>query len=415
MDILQDLQWRGLINQQTDPKGLKAALEKGKLSLYCGTDPTGSSLHIGHLIPFIVLKRFQMYGYHPLILIGGATGAIGDPSGRSTERVLQSVEQVEANKKSLTEQMEKIFGPEFKIVDNYSWLSKLNLIDFLRDFGKNFSVNSMLSKESVSSRIEGGISFTEFSYQILQAIDFLHLFEDEGVTLQIGGADQWGNLTDGIDLIRHKYSKAEVFGLTIPLLLKADGTKFGKSAGGAVWLNPKMTSPYDFYQFWINTDDRDVVKYLKYFTFLSREEIENLAKETEERPNLRLAQKALAYEVTEFVHGREEAERAQKISSLLFKGDVSSLSAGEIEEAFGSAPSVSISADPKNIVDLLVETGIEKSRRQAREDVSSRAVSINGKVEDSLEAVVDPSCSFEGRFVLIRKGKKNYTLARVDR
>lgn len=415
MDILQDLQWRGLINQQTDPKGLKAALEKGKLSLYCGTDPTGSSLHIGHLIPFIVLKRFQMYGYHPLILIGGATGAIGDPSGRSTERVLQSVEQVEANKKSLTEQMEKIFGPEFKIVDNYSWLSKLNLIDFLRDFGKNFSVNSMLSKESVSSRIEGGISFTEFSYQILQAIDFLHLFEDEGVTLQIGGADQWGNLTDGIDLIRHKYSKAEVFGLTIPLLLKADGTKFGKSAGGAVWLNPKMTSPYDFYQFWINTYDRDVVKYLKYFTFLSREEIENLAKETEERPNLRLAQKALAYEVTEFVHGREEAERAQKISSLLFKGDVSSLSAGEIEEAFGSAPSVSISADPKNIVDLLVETGIEKSRRQAREDVSSRAVSINGKVEDSLEAVVDPSCSFEGRFVLIRKGKKNYTLARVDR
>ncbi|MBQ3829283.1 MAG: tyrosine--tRNA ligase [Aeriscardovia sp.] len=415
MDILQDLQWRGLINQQTDPEGLKAALEKGKLSLYCGTDPTGSSLHIGHLIPFIVLKRFQMYGYHPLILIGGATGAIGDPSGRSTERVLQSVEQVEANKKSLTEQMEKIFGPEFKIVDNYSWLSKLNLIDFLRDFGKNFSVNSMLSKESVSSRIEGGISFTEFSYQILQAIDFLHLFEDEGVTLQIGGADQWGNLTDGIDLIRHKYSKAEVFGLTIPLLLKADGTKFGKSAGGAVWLNPKMTSPYDFYQFWINTDDRDVVKYLKYFTFLSREEIENLAKETEERPNLRLAQKALAYEVTEFVHGKKEAERAQKISSLLFKGDVSSLSAGEIEEAFGSAPSVSISADPKNIVDLLVETGIEKSRRQAREDVSSRAVSINGKVEDSLEAVVDPSCSFEGRFVLIRKGKKNYTLARVDR
>lgn len=415
MDILQDLQWRGLINQQTDPEGLKAALEKGKLSLYCGTDPTGSSLHIGHLIPFIVLKRFQMYGYHPLILIGGATGAIGDPSGRSTERVLQSVEQVEANKKSLTEQMEKIFGPEFKIVDNYSWLSKLNLIDFLRDFGKNFSVNSMLSKESVSSRIEGGISFTEFSYQILQAIDFLHLFEDEGVTLQIGGADQWGNLTDGIDLIRHKYSKAEVFGLTIPLLLKADGTKFGKSAGGAVWLNPKMTSPYDFYQFWINTDDRDVVKYLKYFTFLSREEIENLAKETEERPNLRLAQKALAYEVTEFVHGKKEAERAQKISSLLFKGDVSSLSAGEIEEAFGSAPSVSISADPKNIVDLLVETGIEKSRRQAREDVSSRAVSINGKVEDSLEAIVDPSCSFEGRFVLIRKGKKNYTLARVDR
>ena len=413
MDILEDLRWRGLINQETDPEGLKDALGEGKLTLYCGTDPTGPSLHIGHLIPFIVLKRFQLQGYHPIILIGGATGAIGDPSGRNTERTLQTMEQVEANKESLKRQMSKIFGPEFKIVDNYSWISRLTLLDFLRDFGKNFSVNSMLSKESVASRIEGGISFTEFSYQILQAIDFLYLFENEGVTLQIGGADQWGNLTDGIDLIRHKHSKAEVFGFTIPLLLKSDGTKFGKSSGGAVWLDPKMTSPYDFYQFWINTDDRDTDKYLKYFTFLSKEKIEELDRETRERPNLRLAQKALAYEVTSFVHGKEEADRAEKISSLLFKGDISELSADEIEEAFGSAPSATIGKEPANLVDLLVETGVEKSRRQAREDISSRAVSINGRILDSPDAVVDPSSDFDGRFVVIRKGKKSYTLARV--
>ncbi|MBO6003734.1 MAG: tyrosine--tRNA ligase [Aeriscardovia sp.] len=414
MDILEDLQWRGLINQETDHEGLKEALERGKLTLYCGTDPTGPSLHIGHLIPFIALKRFQLQGYHPIILIGGATGAIGDPSGRKAERTLQTMEQVEANKKSLKEQMSKIFGPEFKIVDNYSWLSKISLLDMLRDFGKNFSVNAMLSKESVASRIEGGISFTEFSYQILQAIDFLHLFEEEDVTLQIGGADQWGNLTDGIDLIRHKHSKAEVFGFTIPLLLKADGTKFGKSSGGAVWLDPKMTSPYDFYQFWINTDDRDTDKYLKYFTFLSKERIEELDRDTRERPNLRLAQKALAYEVTSFVHGKAEADRAEKISSLLFKGDISLLSADEIEEAFGSAPSVAIGREPVNLVDLLVETGVEKSRRQAREDISSRAVSVNGKVLDSPDAAVDPTSDFDGRFVVIRKGKKNYTLARVS-
>lgn len=414
MDILEDLKWRGLINQQTDPEGLKEALEKGKLTLYCGTDPTGPSLHIGHLIPFIVLKRFQLQGYHPVILIGGATGAIGDPSGRNTERVLQTMDQVEANKKSLREQMSKIFGPEFKIVDNYTWISRLTLLDFLRDFGKNFSVNAMLSKESVASRIEGGISFTEFSYQILQAIDFLYLFENEGVTLQIGGADQWGNLTDGIDLIRHKHSKAEVFGFTIPLLLKSDGTKFGKSSGGAVWLDPKMTSPYDFYQFWINTDDRDTDKYLKYFTFLSKERIEELDRETRERPHLRLAQKALAYEVTAFVHGKEEADRAEKISSLLFKGDISELSADEIEEAFGSAPSASIGKEPVNLVDLLVETGVEKSRRQAREDISSKAISVNGRVLQSPEATVDPASDFDGRFLVIRKGKKNYTLARVS-
>ena len=271
-DILEDLKWRGAINQQTDEEGLKKYLaEHDDLALYCGTDPTGDSLHIGHLIPFMILKRFQMAGYHPVILIGGGTGAIGDPSGRKTERVLQTADQVKHNEESLTNQMKKLFGTEnFEIRDNAEWLGKLNLIDFLRDYGKYFQVNNMINKDVVASRLENGISFTEFTYQILQAIDFYHLNKEDGVQLQIGGSDQWGNITAGIDLI-HKLEGADrpAFGLTIPLMLKADGTKFGKSAGGAVWLDPEKTSPYEFYQFWINQDDRDVVKYLKYFTFLS--------------------------------------------------------------------------------------------------------------------------------------------------
>uniref|UniRef100_UPI001F09E136 tyrosine--tRNA ligase n=1 Tax=Lactobacillus crispatus TaxID=47770 RepID=UPI001F09E136 len=271
-DILEDLKWRGAINQETDEEGLRKYLaEHDDLALYCGTDPTGDSLHIGHLIPFMILKRFQMAGYHPVILIGGGTGAIGDPSGRKTERTLQTAEQVKHNEESLTNQMKKLFGTEnFEIRNNAEWLSKLNLIDFLRDYGKFFQVNNMINKDVVASRLENGISFTEFTYQILQAIDFYHLNKDDGVQLQIGGSDQWGNITAGIDLI-HKLEGADrpAFGLTIPLMLKADGTKFGKSAGGAVWLDPEKTSPYEFYQFWINQDDRDVVKYLKYFTFLS--------------------------------------------------------------------------------------------------------------------------------------------------
>ncbi|MCT7717207.1 MAG: tyrosine--tRNA ligase, partial [Lactobacillus iners] len=251
MDILEDLKWRGAINQQTDEQGLREYLQQHKdLTLYCGTDPTGDSLHIGHLIPFMILKRFQMAGYHPIILIGGATGAIGDPSGRKTERVLQSEEQVRRNEKSLTAQMEKLFGTEnFEIVNNASWLSKLTLLDFLRDYGKLFQVNTMLNKDIVASRLATGISYTEFTYQIMQAIDFYYLNKNKNVTLQIGGGDQWGNITGGIDLI-HRIEGADhpAFGLTIPLMLKSDGTKFGKSAGGAIWLDPEKTSPYEFYQ-----------------------------------------------------------------------------------------------------------------------------------------------------------------------
>ena len=270
MNIIDELEWRGAINQQTDAEGLYKLVDEKSISLYCGIDPTGDSMHIGHLIPFMILKRFQLAGHHPVILIGGGTGAIGDPSGRTTERVLQTADQVKHNTDSLTEQMKKLFGEDgsFTMMNNYDWLSKISLLDFLRDYGKLFNINTMLAKDVVASRLETGISFTEFSYQILQSIDYKMLYEKCGVQLQIGGADQWGNITNGIELIRKTNENHEAFGLTIPLMLKADGTKFGKTAGGAVWLDPKKTSPYEFYQFWFNQDDRDVVKYLKKFTFL---------------------------------------------------------------------------------------------------------------------------------------------------
>lgn len=275
MNIIDELEWRGAINQQTDAEGLRKLTEDEQIGLYCGVDPTGDSLHIGHLIPFIVLKRFQLAGHRPVILIGGATGSIGDPSGKSEERVLQSMDQVVENANALTAQMKKLFlsdsSADIRLVNNYDWTKDLTLLDFLRDFGKNFNINTMLAKDIVASRLDTGISFTEFTYQILQSMDFLHLFQNEGVNLQIGGQDQWGNITAGLDLIRKKEgTEAKAFGLTIPLMLKADGTKFGKTAGGAVWLDPKKTTPYEFYQFWVNQDDRDVIKYLKYFTFLQR-------------------------------------------------------------------------------------------------------------------------------------------------
>ena len=415
-DILEDLKWRGAINQETDEEGLRKYLaEHDDLALYCGTDPTGDSLHIGHLIPFMILKRFQMAGYHPVILIGGGTGSIGDPSGRKTERVLQTAEQVKHNEEKLTAQMKQLFGTEnFEIKNHAEWLGKLNLIDFLRDYGKFFQVNNMINKDVVASRLENGISFTEFSYQILQAIDFYHLNKDNGVQLQIGGSDQWGNITAGIDLI-HKLEGQErpAFGLTIPLMLKADGTKFGKSAGGAVWLDPEKTSPYEFYQFWINQDDRDVVKYLKYFTFLSREEIEDLAEKTEKEPWKRAAQKRLAEEVTKFVHGEEGLKEAQMITEALFSGNVKSLSVPQIEQALKNAPSAEATHEAKNIVEFLVETKIEPSKRQAREDVKNGAIYVNGERQNDIDFIIEPDNDFEGKYVIIRKGKRKYTLVKI--
>lgn len=417
MNIIDELEWRGAINQHSDEEGLRKLIDQGKkISLYCGTDPTGDSLHIGHLIPFIMLERFRRAGHHPYILIGGATGTIGDPSGRKTERTLQTLETVQNNVDHLTAQLKRLFGGEENIsfVNNYDWLSQISLLELLRDYGKEFGINSMLAKDIVASRLDTGISFTEFSYQILQSIDFLHLFRAHNIQLEIGGADQWGNITAGLDLIHKKEGKdAPVFGLTIPLMLKADGTKFGKSAGGAVWLDRNKTTPFEFYQFWLNQDDRDVVKYLKYFTFLTENEINDLAKSIEEHPEKREAQRRLAEEVTKFVHSEDDLVEVQKISKALFSGNVGELSAEEIEQGLSQVPTFEISDKSENIVELLVDSGVEPSKRQAREDITNGAISINGEKVTDLNAIINPHDSFEGKFVVVRRGKKKYFLLKV--
>ena len=418
MNIIDELEWRDAINQQTDAEGLRKLVEEQEISLYCGVDPTGDSMHIGHLIPFMMMKRFQLAGHHPVILIGGATGTIGDPSGRQTERTLQTLEQVQDNVDALTAQMQKLFdfggNSSVKMVNNYDWTHQVNIIDFLRDYGKHFSVNNMLAKDIVASRLDTGISFTEFSYQILQSMDFHHLYKEEGVRLQIGGSDQWGNITSGIDLIRRKEGpEAKVFGLTIPLLLKADGTKFGKTAGGAIWLDPKKTTPFEFFQFWVNTDDRDVIKYLKFFTFLTKDRIDELAVKVQTEPHKREAQKVLAEEMTKFVHGEHALHQALKITEALFSGDVKALTADEIEQGFKNMPTFHASKESKNIVDWLVELGIEPSKRQAREDINSGAISMNGDKVTDVNTDVTVENSFDGRFIIIRKGKKNYSLVKL--
>lgn len=416
MEILDDLKWRGAINQLTDETGMEELLGQKQVGLYAGIDPTADSMHIGHLIPFMILKRFQLAGHKPVIVIGGGTGSIGDPSGRNSERVLQTMDQVMHNESALTGQMVHLFGTEnFRVVNNRDWLGKISMLDFLRDYGKLFSVNTMLAKDVVASRLEAGISFTEFTYQILQSIDFLHLFRAEDVQIQVGGADQWGNITAGTDLIhRLEGSEAKAYGLTIPLMLKSDGTKFGKSAGGAVWLDAAKTSPYEFYQFWYNQADADVVKYLKYFTFLSHEEIATLEQAVATEPGKREAQRRLAQEVTAFVHSPAAVEEAERISAALFSGDVQELTASEIEQGFANMPDFALTVEPKNIVDFIVDAGVDKSKRQAREDVENGAIRINGEQIKDLEAVVDPSKMYDGKFVIVRRGKKKYFLGRVQ-
>ena len=420
MNIIDDLMWRGAINQMTDEEGLRQLTQEKAVSLYCGVDPTGDSMHIGHLIPFMILRRFQLVGHRPVIVIGGATGSIGDPSGRTSERVLQTKEQVQHNVEKLTSQMKRLFltsqedQEAVRLVNNYDWTKDLSLLDFLRDYGKHFNLNTMLAKDVVASRLEVGISFTEFSYQILQSIDFLQLFRKEDVQVQIGGADQWGNITAGLELIRKvEGAEARAYGLTIPLMLKSDGTKFGKSAGGAVWLDPEKTTPYEFYQFWLNQDDRDVIKYIKYFTFLEKEEIEALEVSVQEEPHKRQAQKRLAEEVTRFVHGEAALQDALKITNALFTGDVQQLNADEIEQGFKNMPTFESEKVEQNLATWLVDLGIEPSRRQSREDIQNGAISINGEKITDLEHIWTPEQSFEGRFVLVRRGKKKYFLVKL--
>ncbi|MCH8645564.1 tyrosine--tRNA ligase [Staphylococcus lugdunensis] len=410
--LLEDLKWRGLIYQQTDEEGIEELLNKEQVSLYCGADPTADSLHIGHLLPFLTLRRFQQHGHRPIVLIGGGTGMIGDPSGKSEERVLQTEEQVEDNVQGINAQMHKLFefGTEKGafLVNNKDWLGQISLISFLRDYGKHVGVNYMLAKDSIQSRLENGISYTEFTYTILQAIDFGHLNQNLNCKIQVGGSDQWGNITSGIELMRRMYGQTEAYGLTIPLVTKSDGKKFGKSESGAVWLDADKTSPYEFYQFWINQSDDDVIKFLKYFTFLNKEEIERLEASRDEQPHLREAQKALAENVTKLIHGQDALDDAIRISQALFSGDLKSLSAKELKEGFKDVPQVELSADNTNIVEALVETGISSSKRQAREDVNNGAIYINGERQQDVNYNLSSEDKIENAFTIIRRGKKKY-------
>ncbi|UAS60288.1 tyrosine--tRNA ligase [Staphylococcus pseudintermedius] len=410
--LLEELSWRGLVYQQTDEEGIETLLNKEEVKIYCGADPTADSLHIGHLLPYLTLRRFQEAGHRPIVLVGGGTGMIGDPSGKSEERVLQTEAQVDKNVRGIQQQMEQLFdfnvenGPI--LVNNYDWLSQISLIEFLRDYGKHVGVNYMLGKDSIQSRLENGISYTEFTYTILQAIDFGHLNRVHDCKLQIGGSDQWGNITSGIELMRRMYGVTDVYGFTIPLVTKADGKKFGKSESGTIWLDPEKTSPYEFYQFWINTSDDDVIKFLKYFTFLSKTDIEALEKSVVEEPHLRKAQATLAEEVTRFIHGNDALAEAQRISQALFKGDLKSLSAEEIKAGFKDVPQVTLSNETTNIVDALVETKIASSKRQAREDITNGAIYINGERQQDLAYTLSSDDRYDDTFTIIRRGKKKY-------
>jgi tyrosyl-tRNA synthetase len=417
MDLLQELEWRGLINQVTDKEGLQKLLNEEKVTLYSGFDPTADSLHIGHLLPILTLRRFQLAGHRPIALVGGATGLIGDPSGKKSERTLNPKETVQQWSERIKEQLSRFLDFDAKenpakIANNYDWIGSLDVISFLRDVGKHFGINYMLAKESVQSRIETGISFTEFSYMILQSLDFLKLYQNEQCRLQIGGSDQWGNITAGLELIRKTEGDAKAFGLTVPLVTKADGTKFGKTESGAIWLDREKTSPYEFYQFWINTDDRDVIKYLKYFTFLSKEEIEELEKQLQKAPEQRAAQKALAEEMTKLVHGEDALKQAIRISEALFSGSVSELTAEEIEQGFKDVPSFEYEGEEVPLVELLVMAKIVPSKRQAREDITNGAIYINGERIQDVNAVITKENRIEGRFTIIRRGKKKYYLIR---
>ncbi len=419
MDILEDLKARDLIYQTTDEDELRKRLEQGPITLYCGFDPTADSLHIGHLLPILTLKRFQQAGHSPIALVGGGTGLIGDPSGKKSERTLNPQETVQSWSKQLGEQIGRFidFSSDNKAIlaNNFEWLGSLSMIEFMRDIGKHFSVAAMLARDAVESRLSKGISYTEFSYVIMQAYDYLQLNKRYHCELQIGGSDQWGNITAGMDLIRRMSAQEEnkVHCLTMPLVTKADGTKFGKTEGGAVWLDPDKTSPYQFYQFWLNTDDRDVIKYLKFFTFISIEEIRSLEEKVSAAPEKREAQRVLAKEMTALVHGELAMERAERISALLFSGGLEQLSGEEIEEGLKDVPSLTVADRDLGLVELLVQIGAVSSKRQAREGIQSGSIYINDVRHTELESKVSQITPLAEKYIVIRRGKKNYFLVKL--
>ncbi len=410
MKLVEDLKWRNLMYDVTDEELLQK-LDNNSLTFYLGADPTADSLHVGHLLAYLVAKRLMNAGHQPILVIGGGTGLIGDPSFKSQERQLLTIETSLSNALGITKQVKHIL-PNAKIVNNYDWISSLNAIEFLRDIGKHFNVSYMMSKDSVKSRIENGISFTEFSYQIIQAWDFEHLFHTQKCVLQIGGQDQWGNITSGLELIRKVHGfEAKAYGFTFPLVTKADGTKFGKTESGTVWLDPVKTTPYEFYQFWINTADEDVITRLKQFTFLSKDQIESLESEVKNRPHERLAQRTLAEEVTQLVHGEVALKEAKHITEALFSGDISALNAHEIEVGFKDFIALELSEDIP-LIDCLVQTDLAKSKREARELIQSGSVVVNGVKISSMDFIISKEQAIDQRFTILRKGKKKYSAIR---
>ena len=401
MKLFDELKWRGLIKDITSPE-LEEKLNAGGMTFYIGTDPTADSMHIGHLSSFLISKRLASFGHHPILLIGGATGRIGDPRP-TAEREMKSIEEIERNIEGLTKQAKELFG--FEVVNNYDWSKDINFIDFLRDYGKYFNINYMLDKDIIRRRLETGITYTEFSYMIMQALDFLHLFETKNCTLQVAGSDQWGNITAGVDLIKKKTGK-EVYAFTMPLVTDSTGKKFGKSEGNALWLDKNKTSSYEIYQFLINAEDSKVIDYLKIYTFLTKEEIEEIEKQHFEKPELRLAQKELARGIITFLHGEEEYQKALHISEALFNGNIKELSYEEIQDAFKNIPS--FKTDELSLLDLLVNNNIASSRREARELIQAGSITINGDVYKDETEIIDKNKAMYNEILIIRRGKKKY-------
>ena len=413
MNIFEELKARGLVFQTTDEEALVEALTEGQVSYYSGYDPTADSLHLGHLVPILVMRHLQLAGHKPYALVGGATGLIGDPSFKDSERSLQTKETVDGWVTKIQGQLSRFLDFEngdnkAQMVNNYDWFSGISFIDFLRDVGKYFTVNYMMSKESVKKRIETGISYTEFAYQIMQGYDFYELNDKHNVTLQIGGSDQWGNMTAGTELLRRKADKTGHV-MTVPLITDSTGKKFGKSEGNAVWLDATKTSPYEMYQFWLNVMDEDAVRFLKIFTFLSLDEIAEIEKEFDAARHERLAQKILAKEVVSLVHGEEAYKQALKITEQLFAGNIKNLSAAELKQGLSNVPNYTVQADDdRNIVELLVASGVVTSKRQAREDVQNGAIYVNGQRLQDLDYNLTDSDKIDGELTVIRRGKKKY-------
>lgn len=409
--ILDDLKWRGLIYQTTSEELLKQ-LDTDKISFYMGVDPTADSMHIGGLAALMFTKRLAMAGHKPTILLGGMTGMIGDPSGRTTERTLLSLEKINENVQALKKQISGICGDNYNYVNNIDWLD-MPLSIFLRDFGKQFNINHMLAKDIVSSRLETGISFTEFSYQILQSVDFEKLFKDKGIIMQCGGQDQWGNITGGLDLIRKNHgTESKAFGLTFPLLMKSDGTKFGKSQAGNVWLDVNKTSEYTFYQFLFNQNDADVLNLIKVLTFVSKEKFAQLEVAVKENPARREAQTYLAEEVTRIVHGDKGLEKAKQVTAALFSGDIKNLSAAELKASLDGVPSANIT-EGMDILDVMVATTCAKSRREARDFVTAGSIMLNGEKIQDENIKVNKNDAFNNEFIVIKRGKRNYYVANI--